>query len=148
MACFKIWKAQMTDWLSREQRSRNMASIRSKGNATTEIAFVRLLRAAKISGWRRHADLPGKPDFVFPASRIAIFIDGCFWHGCAKCYRLPEDNRRYWRAKVRSNRSRDLLRNRQLRTLGWRVMRIWEHSLKSVAGQKRVLISLRRLKGA
>lgn len=125
----------MTDWLSREQRSRNMASIRSQGNASTETAFLRLLRQAGIHGWRRHAGLPGKPDFVFRAERVAVFIDGCFWHGCPRCYRMPGDNRRYWKAKLLSNRRRDRRSSRKLRSLGWRVVRIWEHSLKSGRAQ-------------
>jgi DNA mismatch endonuclease, patch repair protein len=135
----------MADWLSREQRSRNMTSIRSKGNATTEGAFLRLLRNAKISGWRRHLNLPGKPDFVFRSRRLAIFIDGCFWHGCPRCYRLPEDNRPYWKAKVLSNRLRDRRRTRELRLLDWRVLRVWEHSLKSPVGRERILSKLRRV---
>lgn len=89
----------MTDWLTREQRSRNMASIRSKGNKTTEVRFVKLLKAAHICGWRRHQPLPGRPDFTFRKQRLAVFIDGCFWHGCQMCYRLPEDNRPYWKKK-------------------------------------------------
>ena len=134
----------MTDWLTREQRSRNMASIRSKGNKTTETRFVDLLRASRVSGWRRHMSLPGKPDFVFRLSRLAVFIDGCFWHGCPQCYRLPEDNRRYWKVKVLSNRRRDQRRGRQLRSLKWQVLRIWEHSLKSPRGRARVLARLTR----
>src|ERR1700687_6349881 len=134
----------MADWLSREQRSRNMTSIRSKGNATTEIAFKCLLRNARISGWRRHLTLPGKPDFVFRSQRLAVFIDGCFWHGCPRCYRMPEDNRPYWKAKVLSNRRRDQRRSRQLRSLKWQVLRIWEHSLKSPRGRARVLARLTR----
>src|ERR1700737_4090369 len=102
----------MVDWLSPEQRSRNMASIRSKGNVTTEHAFIRLLREAKISGWRRHPKLLGRPDFVFRSHRLSVFIDGCFWHGCPKCYRLPEDNRPYWKAKIIGNRRRDRRRTR------------------------------------
>lgn len=129
----------MTDWLTSEQRSRNMSSIRSKGNATTEGAFLSVLRAAKISGWRRHVDIPGRPDFVFKAEKLAVFIDGCFWHGCPRCYRLPHDNRSYWRNKVTGNRRRDRLRSRQLRRLGWRVLRIWEHRLKNSRARQRVL---------
>ena len=132
----------MADWLTREQRSHNMASIRSKGNATTERVFLRLLRSARISGWRRHLNLPGKPDFVFPSSRVAIFIDGCFWHGCPRCYRLPEDNKPYWKRKLRLNRLRDRTRTRELRSSNWRVLRVWEHSLKSEAGRIRVLSKL------
>src|SRR4029077_3794878 len=133
----------MTDWLSREQRSRNMASIRSKGNATTERAFLRLLREAGISGWRRHWKIPGRPDFVFRSRRVAIFIDGCFWHGCPRCYRLPEDNRPYWRTKVLLNRRRDRRRTRELRSLNWIVLRFWEHELVSPLECKRMISELR-----
>lgn len=133
----------MADWLSREQRSRNMASIRSKGNATTERVFMQLLRKARISGWRRHVGLPGKPDFVFHSNRLAVFLDGCFWHGCPRCYRLPEDNRPYWKAKVLSNRRRDRRRTRELRSRNWRVMRIWEHSLKSPSQRRRLMRKLK-----
>jgi DNA mismatch endonuclease (patch repair protein) len=135
----------MADWLTREQRSRNMASIRSKDNAATERVLLKLLRDARISGWRRHLDLPGKPDFVFPLSRLAIFIDGCFWHGCPRCYRLPGDNRPYWKRKLLSNRLRDRTRTRELRSGNWRVLRIWEHSLKSEAGRIRVLSKLTKV---
>lgn len=139
----------MADWLSREQRSRNMASIRSKGNATTEIVFLRLLRRAGIHGWRRHVDLPGRPDFVFRSHGLAVFIDGCFWHGCPRCYRLPADNRRYWKTKVTSNRNRDRRRANELRRRGWAVIRIWEHSLETPADRSRVLAKLKqRLKAA
>jgi DNA mismatch endonuclease (patch repair protein) len=133
----------MSDWLTREQRSRNMASIRSKGNRTTEARFVRLLRSAHISGWRRHANLPGKPDFTFPKKLLAVFIDGCFWHGCPRCYRLPEDNRPYWRKKVRGNRERDRRNSSLLRRDGWRVLRLWEHSLKKKYLSKLVLLKLK-----
>lgn len=138
----------MTDVLTREQRSRNMASIRSRGNASTERVFAELLRTAHLSGWRRHGPLPGRPDFVFPAGRVAVFIDGCFWHGCPKCYRLPQDNRPYWRDKVRNNRRRDRRNVRVLTQNDWKVIRIWEHALGSRQGQagaiRRLLLALER----
>jgi DNA mismatch endonuclease, patch repair protein len=134
----------LADWLTRKQRSRNMASIRSTGNKTTEVRFRELLRDAQISGWRRHLKLPGKPDFVFRKERVAIFIDGCFWHGCPRCYKMPGDNRRYWRTKVNANRCRDRKNAALLRSLGWRVMRVWEHSLESESGRKRVLLFVRK----
>jgi len=134
----------VTDWLTPRQRSHNMASIRSKGNKTTEGAFARLLREAGISGWRKHWNLPGKPDFVFRAQKLAIFVDGCFWHGCPKCYRLPRDNRPYWKHKRLSNRRRDRRRTRQLRVLGWSVIRVWEHRLKTPASRTLVLSKLKR----
>jgi DNA mismatch endonuclease, patch repair protein len=137
----------MADWLSRKQRSRNMTSIRSKGNASTELALLRLLRNARISGWRRHLNLPGKPDFAFPSQRLAVFIDGCFWHGCPRCYRMPEDNRPYWEAKVNSNRRRDRRRTRELRSLNWRVIRVWEHCLKTPVGSAQILLRLMKALG-
>lgn len=133
----------MADWLTREQRSRNMASIRSKDNTTTEHVFLSILRQAGISGWRRHLNLPGKPDFVFRSQRLAVFVDGCFWHGCPRCYRLPQDNRAYWKKKFTGNRRRDCRRSRELRSLGWRVLRIWEHALKSPRDRLHVLKRLR-----
>src|SRR5258708_1523316 len=116
-----------------------MASIRSEGNPTTERVFLSILRKAGISGWRRHLNLPGRPDFAFRAQRLAIFLDGCFWHGCPRCYRLPQDNRAYWKKKVVGNRLRDRRRSRQLRSLGWRVLRIWEHTLKFPGGRSQIL---------
>jgi DNA mismatch endonuclease (patch repair protein) len=135
----------MADWLTPRQRSHNMASIRSIGNRTTEKAFVRLLRAARVSGWRRHVRLTGNPDFVFRADRVAVFVDGCFWHGCPACYRLPDDHRDYWQSKVAGNRRRDKRAARQLRRDGWKVLRVWEHALKSEGGRFR---ALRRLLAA
>jgi DNA mismatch endonuclease, patch repair protein len=131
------------DWLTREQRSRNMASIRSRGNASTEKCLFSLLRIAGITGWRRHANLPGKPDFIFPSQHIVVFVDGCFWHGCPRCYRLPEDNRKYWSAKVVANRRRDASQTRHLRKRGWRVLRIWEHTLETSKGRMQVLSKLK-----
>lgn len=112
-------------------RSRNMAAIRSRGNRSTELAFVALLRLHGITGWRRHlGNLPGTPDFAFPSVRLALFIDGCFWHACPKCYRKPHDNSKFWEQKRDANRRRDRRANRALHAKGWRVLRIWEHSLK------------------
>ncbi len=133
----------MADWLTKEQRSRNMASIRSTGKKSTETQFLKILRAAKIWGWRRHPKLKGNPDFVFNEHRLAVFVDGCFWHGCPRCYKMPRDNRSYWKSKVESNRRRDRRNARLLRSLGWKVTRVWEHTLKTAIGRERVLASLR-----
>jgi DNA mismatch endonuclease, patch repair protein len=137
----------MTDWLKPAQRSYNMASIRSTRNRSTEELFAGLLRRGHVSGWRRHADIPGKPDFSFFSLKVAVFIDGCFWHACPKCFRLPEDNRAYWIAKAARNRLRDHRISRLLRRNGWAVVRIWEHSLKSESGQQRALRRLITLLG-
>ena len=107
-------------------RRRIMQAIRGRGNRTTEIRLSVMLRAYGLRGWRRHAPLPGRPDFVWPHERVAVFVDGCFWHGCPKCYRPPSKNTAFWRAKLESNRHRDRRVSRQLRAQGWKVLRIWE----------------------
>lgn len=115
-----------------------MAAIRSTGNKATELKLISILRANGIAGWRRNVKLPGKPDFVFRRERVAIFVDGCFWHGCKRHCRLPEANRRYWQDKIARNAARDKKVNFRLKKSGWRVLRIWEHSLKApaVVGQR------------
>ena len=119
------------DVLTPEQRSRNMSAIRSRGNRTTEQAVrYRLVRAA-IRGWTLHAhNLPGKPDFAFEKHRLAVFVDGCYWHGCPKCYRPPESNTGYWSEKYKRNKARDRKVRAKLRRGGWKVLRIWEHEVK------------------
>ncbi len=74
--------------------------------------------------------MPGRPDFAFPARRVAVFVYGCFWHGCPRHGTLPKSNARFWREKIARNRERDREVNRELRRRGWRVLRIWEHELR------------------
>lgn len=112
-----------------EVRSSVMAQVRSKGNRTTEIAMVRMLRHYGMTGWRRGYPLLGKPDFVFPLCRLAVFVDGCFWHGCPKHCRMPVSRRSYWLEKIARNRTRDRKVNKTLRKRGWRVVRFWEHEI-------------------
>ncbi len=120
------------DWLTPEQRSRNMASIRSRGNKSTEKALRYRLVRAGVKGWRLcNADLPGKPDFLFDAQRLVVFVDGCYWHGCPRCYRPPTSNTSYWSEKYRRNKDRDTRVNRLLKRDGWRVLRIWEHEVEA-----------------
>ena len=116
-----------------------MSRIRSRGNRATELALVRVFRAEGITGWRRHFEIrkaeSGKqkfkvrPDFVFPKLRVAVFVDGCFWHGCPKHETKPRNNAAFWRKKFARNIARDRLVTRTLRREGWRVLRIWEHEL-------------------
>jgi DNA mismatch endonuclease (patch repair protein) len=121
----------MADTFTPEVRSACMSRIRSTGNRTTELKFIAVLRAAKITGWRRGSKLFGKPDFVFPFVRVAVFIDGDFWHGNPKKRRLPKSNIEYWTRKIESNKKRDRLVSRTLRRRGWRVLRIWESDLRN-----------------
>lgn len=107
-----------------------MSKIRAKGNYTTEIKMVELLRKNKIKGWRRHQKVFGNPDFIFKENKVAVFIDGCFWHGCPKCYVSPQSNKDYWSNKISNNRIRDRRITKELMRQGWRVIRIWEHSMQ------------------
>jgi DNA mismatch endonuclease (patch repair protein) len=107
-----------------------MSLIRSKGNQTTEITFARLLRKNRITGWRRHLHLPGKPDFSFLREKVAVFLDGCFWHACPRCYRRPATNTRFWDRKRADNLARDRRVGRELQAIGFCVIRIYEHELK------------------
>ena len=164
----------MPDIFTKRKRSEVMARIRGRGNKGTEVALAKLLRVAGITGWRRQQPLrlqsvvhspesrvktrqvTGRrsraivvPDFIFRRQRVAVFVDGCFWHGCPKhCSPLKwirkstmkkEVSRKgaksqrsgkvYWRAKLAGNRARDRVVNRALRRQGWRVVRLWEHEL-------------------
>ena len=121
----------MGDVFTKKKRSQIMAAIRSTGNKATELKLASILRAAGITGWRRHQRLPGRPDFIFRRHRLAIFVDGCFWHGCRWHCRMPQGNRYYWQKKIKRNAVRDQATNKLLRKTGWRVLRIWEHSLHS-----------------
>lgn len=121
----------MADIFTSKKRSEVMSAIRGKGNRNTELKTVSLFKKHGIVGWRRHsARLPGRPDFAFHSSRLAIFIDGCFWHGCIKCYVQPKSNVRYWKQKIARNQERDRTVNRLLRSSGWKVVRVWEHEIK------------------
>src|SRR2546430_3690772 len=97
----------MADVLSKKKRSEVMASIRSSGNRDTEQKLIAILRAHGLTGWRRNQKLLGKPDFVFLGERLAVFVDGCFWHGCPIHCRRPSSNRGYWLPKILQNRKRD-----------------------------------------
>ena len=120
----------MADRHTREQRSRNMASIRKFGNQSTELRLLKLFRQYGIKGWRRHLKLPGRPDFTFRRERVVVFVDGCFWHCCPRCKWRPTSNIDYWEAKLARNRAKDREANRALRRNDWTVVRIWEHALK------------------
>jgi len=118
------------DVFTKAKRSEVMSRIRGRGNKDTELALAKLLRRNKITGWRRHQPVFGKPDFIFPKSKLAVFVDGCFWHGCPKHGTQPKNNRAFWRRKLAMNKDRDRLVSRILRAYHWQVVRIWECSLQ------------------
>lgn len=130
-----------TDHVSKTVRSSIMRAVKSKGGRSTERKLRSAIASQGISGWKTNVEeLPGKPDVVFIRERLAVFVDGCFWHGCPKCYRRPRSNRSYWDAKVARNIERDRRQRRKLRTLGWSVIQLWEHDFKvsSSAALKRI----------
>ena len=112
-------------------RSRAMGQIKSRGNRSTEVSFRLALVRAGIRGWILHPKaIFGTPDFYFRRARLAVFIDGCFWHGCPLCGHLPRTRSAFWRAKIERNKARRVQVARRLRRDGIWVLRIWEHELK------------------
>ena len=144
----------MPDIFTKRKRSDVMSRIRGTGNKHTELRLIQIFRANGITGWRRGASLQWKvesrklkafrvkPDFVFRKAKTAVFVDGCFWHGCPTHATWPKTRAAFWKAKLVGNRTRDRLVTRQLRRLGWRVVRVWEHDLRRKDEAK----LLRRLK--
>jgi DNA mismatch endonuclease (patch repair protein) len=108
-----------------------MASVKSRDTKSTELKFISILKDKGITGWRRNYPLTGKPDFVFPRLKIAVFIDGCFWHGCPSHCRMPSSNVTYWNNKIEKNKIRDKKITKTLKIKGWQVIRIWEHEIKT-----------------
>lgn len=172
----------MPDVFTKAKRSDVMSRIRSRGNRATELALVRVFRAHGITGWRRHQRIrfnaqrstsnaersklgvgrwkfsfSVRPDFVFPKLRLAVFVDGCFWHACPLHGTKPKGNAAFWRRKFVANRARDRRVNRALRKASWRVLRIWEHTLrwatmkcggwKAERGMERLVARLRQALG-
>lgn len=122
----------MTDIKTPEQRSRNMAAIRSS-DTKPEMLVRRYLHSM---GWRyglHNKKLPGSPDIVMRRFKTVIFVNGCFWHGHENCkyYRLPKSNTGFWQAKIDKNRARDARDIESLNKLGWRVIIVWECQLKT-----------------
>lgn len=127
-----------------KKRSAHMRAIRGCGNKTTEARLRGALVRAGIQGWQlAPKGVTGQPDFYFKKARLAVFVDGCFWHGCPHCGHIPRTNTKFWLAKIRGNRNRDRMVTRRLRASGLRVVRIWECAL-----QKRPQLCLRRIKQA
>jgi DNA mismatch endonuclease (patch repair protein) len=113
-------------------RSATMRAVRSFGNRTTEVRLRMGLVRSGIRGWRtRPVRTMGNPDFIFTEAKLAVFADGCFWHGCTHCPHGPiKSNSAYWGQKILHNQQKDARVTEQLRSNGWRVLRFWEHEIQ------------------
>jgi DNA mismatch endonuclease (patch repair protein) len=120
----------MADTFTKEERSQIMRKVKSSRNKSTELKLINFFKNYSIKGWRRGYNLFGKPDFVFPLTKQAIFVDGCFWHGHNCRNTKPKDNKDYWQQKISRNKKRDRIVNKTLAANDWTVIRIWECQLK------------------
>lgn len=128
------------------QRSRTMSAIRAKNNKSTEVPLRMALVRAGVKGWVLHpSTVCGKPDFYFPKRRLALFVDGCFWHGCPKCGHIPSTRTEFWQAKIERNQKRDRRNKRRLSCMGVRSLRIWEHDCRSDESLLSVIAKIERL---
>jgi len=131
---------RMTDIVSKEQRSKIMRAVKSKGNRSTELRLIQLFREHDIKGWRRNYKLEGNPDFVFPKLRIVVFADGCFWHGHNCRNTKPAANAEYWQRKKQRNVERDHQVTQTLTQKNWHVIRIWECEIQRGATEELQII--------
>jgi DNA mismatch endonuclease (patch repair protein) len=136
----------MSDNLTPQDRRKAMQAVKSKGTKPERQLFS-MLAGMGLKGWRKHAnDITGKPDVVFEKEKLAIFVDGCFWHGCPHCKRplKPQTNRTYWERKISRNIERDQKYNQQLAEQRWTVMRIWEHEIRDAHNRSKIRPQLRQ----
>ena len=115
-----------------------MAKVKGRGNKSTELKLIKLFKEHRVKGWRRNYPLAGSPDFVFFKLRLAIFVDGCFWHGSKDHCRVPKSNQNYWTEKIDKNLKRDKRINKELKENKWNVIRIWEHELNKDNHKKKL----------
>ncbi|MEW2179061.1 very short patch repair endonuclease [Streptomyces sp. NPDC005406] len=129
MTSENAWQAPQGSWASSAVRRRNMQAIRSR-DTKPELLIRRLLHAQGLRyrvAARPLTDLRRTADIVFRPAKVAVFIDGCYWHGCPDHYVPPKTNSHYWSAKVLRNLTRDRDTDTRLREAGWTVLRFWEH---------------------
>jgi len=117
------------DNLTPAQRKKNMQNIRSKGTKPERI-LMRELKKLKIYFATHSKNIIGKPDIVFRRKKIAVFVDSDFWHGHKTRFVMPKTNKDYWEKKIANNKNRDRKVNKTLKSLGWRVIRLWEYDIK------------------
>ena len=134
LALKTIWHfTLLLDNLSREKRSGVMASIKGK-NTKPEIVVRRLLWSKGFRYRIHDKTIIGKPDVSNKKKKIAIFVDGCFWHGCSKCYIEPTTNVDFWRKKIRGNKNRRVKVKKELERKGWNVLELRKHDINQNSG--------------
>lgn len=133
----------MADTMTPEQRSRCMAAIKGK-DTKPELIVRRYLFSRGLRFRVQVRKLPGNPDIVLPKYRTVVFVNGCFWHGHEGCkyYRLPKSNVEFWKNKIERNMARDVRNEAELKVLGWRVIRVWECDIRTVATRESYLKTL------
>nr|VFK20717.1 MAG: T/G mismatch-specific endonuclease [Candidatus Kentron sp. LPFa] len=120
----------MVDHLTPEQRRLCMSRVRGCNTKPKPEILLRKALWARGARYRLHVKLPGKPDLVFSGKRVAVFVDGCFWHGCSIHGGIPATNREFWEKKLGDNVARDRRTDAKLAEMGWRVLRVWAHEIK------------------
>ena len=115
------------DIMSKERRSRLMGRVKTRDTAP-ELALRKALWTAGL-WYRLRRTLPGSPDIVFVSAKIAVFVDGCFWHGCPH-WTKPGTNQQFWVKKIKTNQERDARNVRDLGEMGWHALRVWEHQIE------------------
>jgi DNA mismatch endonuclease (patch repair protein) len=135
----------MSDNLTPEDRRKTMQAVKGKGTRLERRLFS-MLSGTGLKGWKKNVDaVIGKPDVAFVDQRVAVFVDGCFWHGCPHCQRKPpQTNRQYWKRKINRNIALAKSHNRRLRADGWTVIRIWEHELSGTVDMKKIRAKILR----
>lgn len=131
----------MPDVFDEKKRSEIMQQVRSKGNKSTEMCLIDLFKDNHITGWRRNYSVKGHPDFIFPKQKVAVFVDGCFWHGHDCRNTRPREHGDYWQKKRERNMKHDKEITALFENRGWIVLRIWECELK----KKNQLKTLKRV---
>jgi DNA mismatch endonuclease (patch repair protein) len=136
------------DRIAKDRRSAVMSAVRRSGTQLERV-FAGALAARGLTGFEEQpGGIPGKPDFVHRERRVVVFVDSCFWHGCPQHLRRPSSNTDYWQQKIRRNRARDRRVTAELKAEGWRVVRIWEHSVRNPRALKWWLTRLETLLAA
>jgi DNA mismatch endonuclease (patch repair protein) len=129
----------MGDNLNPVDRRKTMQAVKGRGTRLEKRLFS-MLAGMGVKGWKKNVDnIIGKPDVAFVRQRVAVFVDGCFWHGCPHCKRkLPQTNRKYWKRKIEHNIALAKSYNKRLRADGWAIVRFWEHEMKVGADLRKI----------